>query len=26
VAREELADGDRITVGASDCVFGRSLA
>jgi hypothetical protein len=26
VAREELADGDRITVGATDIVFGRSLA
>ena len=26
VTREELADGDRITVGATDIVFGRSTA
>ena len=24
VSREELADGDRITVGGTDIVFGRS--
>jgi hypothetical protein len=25
ITREELADGDRITIGATDLVFGRSL-
>ena len=24
VTRQELADGDRITIGATDLVFGRS--
>ena len=26
ITREELTDGDRITIGATDLVFGRSLA
>ena len=25
ITREELTDGDRITIGATDLVFGRSL-
>ena len=25
ITREKLADGDRITIGATDLVFGRAL-